>query len=712
MKTTIIIIYLFSFYFVISSQTKVIGTVVDKKGKPLTGVNIYFKDTYDGSASDLEGNFHIETNSENTIIIARFLGYTKFEQEIEPDKISKLLIVLKENINSIDAVTITAGNFAAGDESKASVLKPLDIYTTAGAVGNAIGALTTLPGTQPANDDGRLLVRGGEAYETRTVIDGLLAGSPYFTKVPDVPTRGRFSPSLFSGTMFNTGGYSAEYGQALSSILSLKSNDLATKDMLSLSLMSIGGGAEYTNAWDNNSLSIILNYINMAPYYGLIDTKQDWEKPVESGNSALVYRHKTKNNGILKAYLSSDASKLKYNSYSGVDDIWYTTQVKNLNHYGNITYKQAIGEKTCIKTGISATSDNPDIIYDTQYIKTHDVNIETRLTLVHDLSQSVNLRYGVSHTYTNYKQSYQANINAPTFLPKYTDHLSAAFIESEIKFNKNIALRTGLRYEYASVLNKSNFAPRIAMAFNTGDKSQVSVSYGHFYQNPEDDVLKFAKQLNYENAHHYILGYQKGSVKSRLFRLESYYKQYNNLVSYRGEDYYLGTNYNNSGYGHAHGIDLFWRDTKTVKQLDYWISYSFINSERQYKSFKTAVQPDFISNHVLSIVGKYYIPAINCQFGATYWLASDRNWYEYTKQNYTTHKGASTNELNLNISYLTHLFNYSTIIHFEVSNILGANSNFGYRRGPINDSDNNPVYIPITNDIKQFAFLGIFITLQ
>ncbi|WP_171973187.1 carboxypeptidase-like regulatory domain-containing protein, partial [Saccharicrinis aurantiacus] len=176
MKTTIIIIYLFSFCFVISSQTKVIGTVVDKKGKPLTGVNIYFKDTYDGSASDLEGNFHIETNSENTIIIARFLGYTRFEQEIEPDKTSKLLIVLKENINSIDAVTITAGNFAAGDESKASVLKPLDIYTTAGAVGDAIGAITTLPGTQPANDDGRLLVRGGEAYETRTVIDGLLAG--------------------------------------------------------------------------------------------------------------------------------------------------------------------------------------------------------------------------------------------------------------------------------------------------------------------------------------------------------------------------------------------------------------------------------------------------------------------------------------------------------------------------------------------------------
>ena len=39
--------------------------------------------------------------------------------------------------------------------------------------------------------------------------------------MPDVPGRGRFSPFMFGGTVFSTGGYSAEYGQALSGVINI-----------------------------------------------------------------------------------------------------------------------------------------------------------------------------------------------------------------------------------------------------------------------------------------------------------------------------------------------------------------------------------------------------------------------------------------------------------------------------------------------------------
>jgi hypothetical protein len=67
-----------------------------------------------------------------------------------------------ESVNALDAVVITAGTLEAGDKSRVSVLKPLDIVTTAGSAGNIIAALQTLPGTQTVGEDGRLFVRGGQ----------------------------------------------------------------------------------------------------------------------------------------------------------------------------------------------------------------------------------------------------------------------------------------------------------------------------------------------------------------------------------------------------------------------------------------------------------------------------------------------------------------------------------------------------------------------
>nr|WP_320154143.1 TonB-dependent receptor [uncultured Draconibacterium sp.] len=201
------------------AQVTISGKVLTKNGEPIPGVNIYIENTYDGASSDGEGNFSFETaeTGEQTLL-ASFIGYKTWNQVIDLQDDVVLQIEMQESVNSIDAVTITAGSFAADDESRASVMKSLDVYTTPSANGDVMAAIRTMPGTQASADDGRLLVRGGDAYETSTYIDGLVASKPYYSKTPDVATRGRFAPSLFSGVQFNTGGYSAEYGQALSSV--------------------------------------------------------------------------------------------------------------------------------------------------------------------------------------------------------------------------------------------------------------------------------------------------------------------------------------------------------------------------------------------------------------------------------------------------------------------------------------------------------------
>ena len=148
------------------------------------------------------------------------------------------------------------------------------------------------------------------------------------------------------------------------------------------------------------------------------------------------------------------------------------------------------------------------------------------------------------------------------------------FVESEIKFSKKIAIKPGLRGEYGTLLKQASISPRFALAVKTGKGSQLSGAWGIYYQNPEFDYLKFNSKLNLEKATHYILGFQSGNLEERLFRTEAYYKTYNNLITWEGSNKYYPQHIANNGNGYARGIDIFWRDRKSIKYFEYWLTYS------------------------------------------------------------------------------------------------------------------------------------------
>ena len=170
------------------AQTVISGKILDAKSNPLEGANIYLEGTYDGASSDINGNFKFTTSAKGTKnLIVTFLNYESFSENIDVDKIKNKTIKLKESVNTLDAVVITAGAFEAGGKSKVSILKPLDIVTTAGSNADIVAALQTLGGTQVAGESGRLLVRGGEDSETQTFIDGIRVAQPYGTSAANTP---------------------------------------------------------------------------------------------------------------------------------------------------------------------------------------------------------------------------------------------------------------------------------------------------------------------------------------------------------------------------------------------------------------------------------------------------------------------------------------------------------------------------------------------
>ena len=205
-----------------TAQSIISGIVKDVKGKPIEYVNVFIKNSTDGSVTDSLGRFKIITKLQgNQVINVSFIGYEQISYPLTiVDKEYTLSFKLKEAANMLDEIVISAGTIEANNERKVTILKPLDIVTIAGGGADIINAIQTLPGVQRnGGDQTDLFVRGGDANESVLIIDGVTSQNAFFTSVPGISQRSRFNPFQFKGTSFSSGGYGSRYGQALSSVL-------------------------------------------------------------------------------------------------------------------------------------------------------------------------------------------------------------------------------------------------------------------------------------------------------------------------------------------------------------------------------------------------------------------------------------------------------------------------------------------------------------
>ena len=705
-------IFLFAFLLfslTIFSQNTVSGKVVDEKGKPVSGANIFIEGTYDGASSSETGDFSFTTTTTgNKTLVVSFLIYETSKIIIDVANFRNKTIKLRESVTSLDAVVITAGTLEAGDKARVSVLKPLDIVTTAGSAGNIIAALQTLPGTQTVGEDGRLFVRGGEANETQTFVDGIRVAQPYGATTNNLPTRGRFSPFLFSGISFSTGGYSAEFGEALSSVLLLNTQDDPDQNKTEIALMTVGLGIGNTQKWKKSSLSVNANYINLAPYQALIPQNVDWNSPFQSLSGETVYRYNF-NNGILKVYAAFDSSKFDINQENINSPEKIRVDLNNNNFYLNSSYKGVFGNNWQITSGLSYGYSNNKINIDSDKVANDENAAHLKLKLKKSFSERVKISFGADYFITQFNENFKQN-SGSVFTNGYDANIAAVYTEADIFFSKKWAAKVGLRASNNDLLNENVISPRISFAYKMAKNSQFSFAYGDFTQTPSAEYIKYSNnnQFESEKASHYILNFQYNK-NGKTFRAETYYKDYRDLVKFDTQMAAYNSVYNNTGSGYAKGLDLFWRDGKSIKNLEYWVSYSYINTERDYKNFSSQVTPSFVADHSLSIVTKYWINEWKSQIGFTNSYSSGRPYNNPNETKFMNGKTKSYNSLSFNWAYL---LSQQKILYFSVSNVLGSQNVFGYEYA--NNPDNAGFYnrkeiIPVAD---RFFFVGFFWTIS
>ena len=745
-KQTLLLSFLLFMFGFARADYRISGKVLDDKEKPVRGANVYLDNTIDGATTDSMGIFSFTTSEKGnqTIVASEVSHETSGLPIVIMGDVKDIVLHMQSNkLHDLDLVVITAGSYDASNDKSKTVLKPMDIVTTAGANADVVKAIQMLPGTQQTSTDNGLFVRGGDASEASILVDEMVVQNAFISGPPGVSTRSRFGAFNYQGVSFSSGGYSARYGQALSGLLELNTTDIADKSTVNLGFNMAGVYASGTKKWKNASLDFGANYNNLTPFYGIATTNfKFYEVPVGGGGN-LRYVWKPKKDAILKVSLNTSLGKSGItipNPYAGVDTNGgssmansFARQGDNINfvtqdqyYYGNASYRQMWKGKYSLYTAASYSLDKTDNSFGPMPITQEDFRNQFRIEGKRYFTARLNLLVGTD--IQNYGTTKTVSLNGINFLEqKFTETLVSGYTEAEWSPLNLISFKGGVRYEQSNLLDKATIAPRFSMAIKTSDHSQASFASGLFYQDPDNAYLLAGLRPGMQQSVHYIFNWQY-SKNDRTLRLECYYKQYSKLVleqdavynpnAYRTIAY--NTLVNNNGSGYAKGLELFYRDKKSVKNLDYWVSYSYIDTRRMYSNFPTAATPTFIADNNLSLVGKYFVDKWHTSLSATYSFASGRPYYNPLNDptDYSKFLGDRTktfNNIAISAAWLHTFGKWFTVFYISIDNIANIHNEFGYRyvynavgqptgqRNPIVPAMYRSIFFGVNMSLTQFS---------
>ena len=219
--------------FPLSAQStgSIQGTILDETTQqPIIGANVIIPETIRGAATDLDGKFMIERLPVGTYLLrVDYVGYssrTVSDIVVKSSHPTQVNINLQESVLELEAAIVVADYFTRNQDTPAStqVQSSEEIRRLPGGFEDVVRAISILPGVGQA-EAGRndLIVRGGAPSENLYIIDNI-----------EVPNINHFGTQGASGgpqsfinldfvdeTSFSTGGFTAKYGDRLSSVLDI-----------------------------------------------------------------------------------------------------------------------------------------------------------------------------------------------------------------------------------------------------------------------------------------------------------------------------------------------------------------------------------------------------------------------------------------------------------------------------------------------------------
>jgi CarboxypepD_reg-like domain/TonB-dependent Receptor Plug Domain len=628
MRFTILLFCLFVSFFCFS-QNILQGIVKDKKGEGVFAVNIYLKSTpQKGTTTDFDGNFELNTEDFNDILIVSFLGYKTREILLSSiDFNKKLIVVLKENSQTLEAIIIEARDPISEQFSVVKIRK-LDVYLNPVSQGDPLKAITSLPASTTTNETANVSLRGSSADRSRVILNGVPIYKP--VRASNLNNQGFFSlfnPEIIDNLYVYASNPPLTYGNTSAGLVEIQTIKNLESDQLQLStsLASTGVFLSQKIKKEVSFIQVYGNYQFSDAFIGI----QEKQYP-------NVSNFKTKDAGI--NFHTKIGKKIELNSYNYFIDENFNGFDEQFTYRGEVTTKNKrffTVNNLKYYTNSGVLSFNNSINTSKQNFNFGNIISENKtdqtfnsLSYKWFFKENLDFQFGISHDY----QQFTFNDSTPTFFYALSPDSPSSNSETAISntiletylygkwdINDKFILSTGLRSNIPLESQEYYLSSQLSLKYNLNKRQSFLLSGGKYYNYSTPNF--FSKEFNLQSSNQIALDYSY-RLKNTLLTAAAYFK--NETSEQAINSFFVVDKVN------TFGVELFF-EQNFYKYFKFTLANSFINQtvtidNEEYKGqndfdylLKTTLQynnPKIFSLALTYIArpGTYYNPVIGSSF--------------------------------------------------------------------------------------------------
>lgn len=387
------------------------GVVTDAaSNEPLPGVNVILKGTYHGAATDINGVFKITgINPGKYNIDVSLIGYKTFQYtgvEIEPNKIRQLDVKLEETVLTLDQDVVVIGEKPLLDPEETQSKKTVSREEIDALIVENIKNIVTQQ-TGVVTADNEVNIRGGRSYENAFLLDGVSVQDP----LSGTGFGLQLSASAIEEVEVITGGFNAEFGQATSGVVNVRTREGSEKysGAITYKRDNLGDKSSY-HVFNTDILEF--NLSGPEPVTSLILPSLGVQIPGRISFFGNFYSGIT--DGLTQGYYKSTANQLYSSTFHGTrfapraENSWFglikLTYFNSPTLKLNYSYNQSVNinqNSQSLQSNLEYVEPSPGYQYTFQNIL-DNANTFTHNSIYHNL--------GVTHT-LNQKTYYELKFN-------------------------------------------------------------------------------------------------------------------------------------------------------------------------------------------------------------------------------------------------------------------------------------------------------------
>ena len=634
MKRLIIVVVCIFSFCLLYSQIIVSGTTRElATGEQISYVTIQDEKGKGIALSNAYGFFSVSLASKRQTIQFSRVGYQKQAINIESERDTVLDVFMKGIDYQIDTIAITAfPTEFAGSNSVSRIVVPVDQLKdmpTLGGERDILKGLQLLPGIQFGQEGtSGIFVRGGSPDQNLILLDDM----PVYNVNHLFGFFSLFPPSVMKDVEVFKGGFPAQYGGRLSSVIRMQTKDGSLKKwhkQVSLGLVSGQFSIEGPLVKGKSSLHLAgrkswLDLI-MRPATALSYKREEIKGFATYGFHDLIgkvsYQLSLKDRLYLSFYTGRDQGKIKTGTRE--DDTNRNRESNNQLQWGNITsslrYQHIFDNKWFSQTLLGYTQYK----FLTSARATESINSQlassTELAQFSKISDLI-LKQDFDYYFSSiHRFQMGLQISAKSFLPDvnlfqsqfqqttidtsfnqvvYNSQTYASYFSHTFEPLPQFSLVSGIRGELFSTngFTFPSIQPRINTRVSLNENTSIKAGYSfikqylHLLTNsglglPTDLWVPATNQISPSSSHQMILGFYHDFPLGLITSVEAYYKTMDNVIEYKeGASYYNSfENWENQviqGKGRSFGLEFFLH--KPLGKTNGWVSYSIANTQRRF----------------------------------------------------------------------------------------------------------------------------------